>query len=100
MAGAPKSNAAYRAIMEAAGDVKNLPNLPVPLHLRNAPTQLMESLGYGKEYKYAHDFTGHFIEQQFLPDNLKEKIYYRPTDNGREKNIRERLNEWWRSKKR
>ncbi len=100
LAGAPKSNAAYRAIMEAAQDVKNLPNLPVPLHLRNAPTELMESLGYGKEYKYAHSYTGHFVEQQFLPDNLKEKIYYRPTDNGREKNIRERLNEWWRNKKR
>jgi putative ATPase len=97
---APKSNAAYMAIEGAMSDVKNLPNLSVPLHLRNAPTQLMESLGYGKEYKYAHHYAGHFVEQQFLPDNLKEKIYYRPTDNGREKSIRERLNEWWRNKKR
>ncbi len=100
LASAPKSNAAYLAIMEAMNDVKNLPNLPVPLHLRNAPTQLMESLGYGKEYKYAHNYSGHFVEQQFLPNNLKEKIYYRPTDNGREKTIRERLNEWWRNKRR
>lgn len=100
LATAPKSNAAYMAIEEAMSDVNHLPNLPVPLHLRNAPTELMQSLGYHKEYKYAHHYTGHFVEQQFLPDNLKEKIYYKPTDNGREKGIRERLNEWWRNKKR
>ena len=96
LASAPKSNASYRAIDQALADVKTLPNLPVPLPIRNAPTKLMEELGYGKEYKYSHDFPGHFIEQQFLPDNLKDKLYYRPTDLGREKDIRERLNKWWK----
>jgi putative ATPase len=100
LASAPKSNASYRAIDQALADVKTLPNLPVPLPIRNAPTKLMEELGYGKEYKYSHDFPGHFIEQQFLPDNLKDKLYYRPTDLGREKDIRERLNKWWKKKQR
>jgi putative ATPase len=100
LASAPKSNASYLAIDQALADVKNLPNLSVPLHIRNAPTKLMEELGYGKEYKYSHDFPGHFIEQQFLPDNLKDKLYYKPTDLGREKDIRERLNRWWKKKQR
>jgi putative ATPase len=100
LASSPKSNASYRAIEEALGDVRNLPNFPVPLHIRNAPTKLMDELGYGKEYKYSHDFPGHFVEQQFLPDNLKEKLYYKPTDLGREKDIRERLNRWWKKKQR
>jgi putative ATPase len=100
LASAPKSNASYLAVEQAWSDVRNLPNLPVPLHIRNAPTQLMDELGYGKEYKYAHDFPGHFTEQQFLPDNLKEKLYYKPTDIGREKDIRERLNKWWKKKQR
>ena len=100
LASAPKSNASYRAIDQALADVKTLPNLPVPLPIRNAPTKLMEQLGYGKEYKYSHDFPGHFIEQQFLPDNLKDKLYYRPTDLGREKDIRERLNRWWKKRQR
>jgi len=100
LASAPKSNASYLAIDQALADVKNLPNLPVPLPIRNAPTKLMEELGYGKEYKYSHDFPGHFIEQQFLPDNLKDKLYYKPTDLGREKDIRERLNKWWRKRQR
>ena len=60
----------------------------------------MDELGYGKDYKYSHDFPGHFIEEQFLPDNLKDKLYYRPTDIGREKDIRERLNRWWKKKQR
>jgi putative ATPase len=100
LASAPKSNASYLAIDQALADVRNLPNLPVPIPIRNAPTKLMEELGYGKEYKYSHDFPGHFIEQQFLPDNLKDKLYYRPTDIGREKDIRERLNRWWKKKQR
>jgi putative ATPase len=100
LASAPKSNASYRAIDQALADVKTLPNLPVPLPIRNAPTKLMEELGYGKEYKYSHDFPGHFIEQLFLPDNLKDKLYYRPTDLGREKDIRERLNKWWKNRQR
>jgi putative ATPase len=100
LASCPKSNASYLAIEQAWGDVRNLPNLPVPLHIRNAPTKLMDELGYGKEYKYSHDFPGHFIEQQFLPDNLKEKLYYKPSDLGREKDIHERLNRWWKKKQR
>jgi len=100
LASAPKSNASYLAIEEALQDVKNLPNLPVPLHLRNAPTRLMENFGYGENYKYAHDFPGHFVEQQYLPDNLKDKIYYKPMDIGKEKEIRERLNRLWKKKQR
>jgi putative ATPase len=100
LASAPKSNASYKAIDGAWSDVRNLPNLPVPLPIRNAPTKLMDDLGYGKEYKYGHDFPGHFIEQQYLPDNLKNKLYYKPADLGREKDIRERLNKWWKNKQR
>ncbi len=100
LASCPKSNASYKAIEQAWGDVRNLPNLPVPLHIRNAPTKLMDELGYGKEYKYAHDFDGHFTEQQYLPENIRDKIYYRPGDLGREKDLRERLNRWWKKKQR
>lgn len=99
LASAPKSNASYLAIDEALEDVKKLPNLPVPLHIRNAPTKLMEELGYGAEYKYSHNYDEHFVEQQYLPDNLKDKIYYRPAEMGKEKEIRERLKKLW-SKKR
>jgi putative ATPase len=100
LASSPKSNASYLAIEQAWSDVRNLPNLPVPLHIRNAPTKLMDELGYGKGYKYSHDFEEHFTVQEYLPDNLKNKIYYKPTDIGREKDIRERLNKWWKKKQR
>lgn len=100
LAAAPKSNASYLAIEKAWDDVRNLPNLPVPLHIRNAPTKLMSDLNYGKEYKYGHDFDGHFTEQQYLPDNLKDTVYYKPSDEGEEKSIRERLNRWWKKKQR
>jgi putative ATPase len=100
LASAPKSNAAYVAISEALDDARQGPDAPVPLHLRNAPTGLMSSLGYGKDYKYAHDFDGNIVNQQYLPDALKEKAYYRPTSNGREKDLRERLLRWWPGKKR
>ncbi|MDI6804042.1 MAG: replication-associated recombination protein A [Bacteroidota bacterium] len=100
LASVPKSNASYTAIEKAMADVRNLPNEAVPLHIRNAPTKLMEELGYSKNYKYAHNYEDGFVEQQFLPDNLKQKIYYRPTDNGREKTLRERLNQLWKKKKR
>lgn len=99
LAGAPKSNASYVAISEAMDDVRRLPNLPVPLHLRNAPTKLMKDLDYGKGYKYAHEFQDNFIEQQNLPDQLKDKQYYHPTENGREKQIKERLESLWKRKK-
>jgi len=99
LASAPKSNAAVVAIGEAMNDVRQFPNLPVPLHLRNAPTKLMKELNYGKEYKYAHDYDQNFVEQQNLPDQLKDKIYYRPTENGREKQIKERLESLWKKRK-
>lgn len=100
LAAAPKSNASYLAIDQALSDVHNLPNLAVPLHVRNAPTRLMEELGYGKDYKYSHNFDDHFSEQQYLPDNLKDKIYYKPTEMGKEKEIRERLNILWKKRQR
>jgi len=100
LASCPKSNASYVAISEAQHDVAHHPDEPVPLHLRNAPTKLMERLGYAENYKYSHDFDRNFVDQQYLPDGLKTKLYYRPTNNGREKDIRTRLNEWWKSKKR
>jgi putative ATPase len=100
LARCPKSNASYLAIDGALTDVRQHPDEPVPLHLRNAPTKLMEELGYGREYRYSHDFSEHFVEQQYLPDGLQERVYYRPTENGAEKKIRERLLSWWRNKKR
>jgi putative ATPase len=100
LASAPKSNAAYLAINEALEDARQGADTTVPLHLRNAPTGLLKDLGYGTEYKYAHDYPGHVVPQQYLPDGLTEKRYYRPTDNGREHEIRERLNRWWPEKKR
>lgn len=100
LAACPKSNAAYIGIEEAMQDVKRRPDEPVPLHLRNAPTKLMKDAGYGEGYKYSHDHEDHFTEQQYLPDGLKNRIYYNPTDQGAEKRIRERLMNWWKSKKR
>jgi putative ATPase len=100
LASAPKSNAAYVAITEAIADVREKPASPVPLHLRNAPTGLMAGLGYGSGYRYAHDHPGSFAEQQYLPDDLKDRTYYRPTDHGAERSIRERLNAWWKSRRR
>lgn len=99
LASAPKSNASYVAIDAAMSDVRRLPNLPVPLHLRNAPTKLMKDLNYGKEYQYAHDHGNNFVDQQYLPDQLKSKRYYEPTENGREKQIKERLTALWGGKK-
>jgi len=100
LASTVKSNASYRAIEEALADVRGGVHGEVPLHLRNAPTELMKELQYGKDYKYSHSFQDHFVDQQYLPDNLKNKIYYRPTDQGTEKQIHERLNLWWSNKKR
>jgi len=99
LASCPKSNASYRAIEDAIGDVHNHPDEPVPLHLRNAPTGMMKGLGYGSGYRYGHDFEGNFAEQQYLPDGLKDKRYYRPSDEGEEKTIRARLESWWKGKK-
>jgi len=100
LASCPKSNASYMALEQALADVRKITDAPVPLHLRNAPTGLMAHLGYGSEYKYAHQFDGNFVEQQYLPDRLRDKVYYRPTDNGRERDIRARLKSWWKSRSR
>ncbi|MBI3189903.1 MAG: replication-associated recombination protein A, partial [Ignavibacteriales bacterium] len=99
LASAPKSNASYRAIEDALEVVRTQSSGEVPLHLRNAPTKLMKELKYGEEYKYSHSFDGHFVEQQYLPDNLKEKIFYQPTEEGKEKEIKERLEKWWRRRR-
>ena len=100
LASCPKSNASYKAIKAAGEDVNNLPAFDVPLHLRNAPTKLMKDLNYGKEYKYSHDFEKHFIEQQYLPEEIKEKLYYKPTDEGEEGKLKKRLNELWEKRRR
>jgi putative ATPase len=99
LASCPKSNASYIAIEEALHDTRNLPDEPVPIHLRNAPTKLMKDLGYGREYQYGHDHPQHFVEQRYLPDPLKTRVYYRPSEQGEEKKIRERLAFWWKGKK-
>jgi len=99
LATAPKSNALYSAYQKVEKDVRELENMPVPLHIRNAPTSLMRDLGYGKEYKYPHDYPDHFVEEEYLPENLKGRIYYHPTEQGFEIEIKKRL-EAWRRKKR
>ena len=88
---APKSNAIYRAYNEARSDVEKTRNDPVPLHLRNAPTRLMKDSGYGKGYKYAHDFEGGIIGQQNLPENIEGREYYTPTDRGFERDLTRRM---------
>ncbi len=99
LASCPKSNASYMSIEKAAGDVREKPYLPVPLHLRNAPTKLMENLGYHKGYKYAHGFEDHFVEQQYLPDEIKDNIYYEPTEIGREATLKKYLESIWKKRK-
>ncbi|MBN2755159.1 MAG: replication-associated recombination protein A [Candidatus Goldbacteria bacterium] len=94
MATAPKSNAVYMAHNLVKEDLKNFRDDPVPMHIRNAPTKLMKDLGYGKGYKYAHDYEGHYVKQDHLPDRLKGKKYYEPTDNGAEADIKERMKKW------
>ncbi|MCE1200121.1 MAG: replication-associated recombination protein A [Marinilabiliales bacterium] len=98
LATSPKSNSAYGAIDEALAEVRQSGHLPVPLHLRNAPTKLMKQLGYGKEYKYAHSYEGNFAEQDFLPEKIKMKRFYKPQNNPSEEKILERLRIWWKSR--
>jgi putative ATPase len=88
---APKSNALYTAYSAVQQDVEQTAAEPVPLHLRNAPTSLMKGMGYGQGYKYAHDLEDKTADMQCLPDNLKDRTYYQPTNEGIEKRIRERL---------
>lgn len=95
LATSPKSNSAYMAINKALATVEQTGNRPVPLHLRNAPTSLMKKLGYGKQYKYAHDFPGNFVRQQFLPDELTGTVFYSPGENQSEAVIRARQESRW-----
>jgi putative ATPase len=99
LATAPKSNTAYMALNKAREDVRRTRNDPVPLHLRNAVTSLMQEMGYGKEYKYAHDYPDHFVAMDNLPESLKGHRYYQPSDQGYEKEVARRLREWWGDKK-
>ena len=91
LAAAQKSNASYVGIEAALKDARDYPHLAPPLHIRNAPTGLMKSLGYGKGYRYPHEFAGGFVEQEYFPEELRGKVYYRPTENGGEKKIYDRL---------
>ena len=100
LATAPKSNASYKAMLAAAEDVQRTGVLPVPLHLRNAPTPLMKGLGYGSGYRYPHDYDGAVVEQDHLPEALAGRRYYEPTDRGREREIGERLKTWREARKR
>ncbi len=94
LATAPKSNAIYTAYASAQKDVKREGALPVPLHIRNAPTELMGKLGYGKEYRYAHHYSNAYVKQDYLPEKLLGRTYYRPSERGFEKIIKERLQKW------
>lgn len=98
LAVSPKSNSAYMAINEALALVKRTGNLPVPLHLRNAPTKLMKDMDYGKEYKYAHSYEGNFVDQTFLPEEIKDIKLYEPGNNATEKKIYEELKKKWNNK--
>lgn len=99
LASSPKSNAAYLGIDKAISEVRNNEQFSVPLHLRNAPTKLMKDIGYGKKYKYAHDYQNHFVEENYLPEELKGKQFYFPTENGQEKKIKEWLKFLWKKLK-
>lgn len=96
LATSPKSNASYMAIDNAIAAVRESGDLPVPLHLRNAPTKLMKDTGYGKDYKYAHSYEGNFIPDNFLPEEMKGKIFYEPGANSKEQEIRKRLSSMWK----
>ncbi|NLL27879.1 MAG: replication-associated recombination protein A [Bacteroidales bacterium] len=98
LANSPKSNASYMGIDAAIENVNKTGDLPVPLHLRNAPTKLMKELDYGKNYKYAHDFENNFVEQEFLPDKIKGTKFYEPAQNPRENEHRKFLKVRWKNK--
>lgn len=98
LASSPKSNSAYMAINNALSMVEETGNLPVPLHLRNAPTKLMKQLNYGKDYKYAHDFENNFIEQDFLPKKIKGRSIWKPQNNSTELKLKDFLNKLWKNR--
>ena len=99
LATAPKSNSIYASSNMVKKEIDSSGSQPVPLHIRNAPTKLMKDIGYGKDYKYAHDYKGGFIPQDYLPEKLQGKLYYFPTDRGYEKIIKQRLEKWRKLKK-
>ena len=99
LATAPKSNALYTGYGRVKDSIRKTGTLPVPLHIRNAPTKLMKELGYGEDYKYAHDYEDAYVPQDYLPDTLTGQTYYSPTDRGYEKIIKQRLDAWKRIKK-
>jgi putative ATPase len=98
LANSAKSNASYLAIKKAQNLVKETGDLSIPLHLRNAPTKLMKDLDYGKNYKYSHDYTNNFVEQEYLPDEISGIKIYEPGINQRENQFRESLKKRWKGK--
>lgn len=98
LATSPKSNSAYQAINDAQNLVRQTGDLPVPLHIRNAPTKLMKDIGYGKDYKYAHSYDGNFVQDNFMPEQIKNDLIYKPQDNSKETDILKRLQNQWKGK--
>jgi len=98
LASSPKSNSAYTAIKSAQSEVRESGNLPIPLHLRNSPTQLMKDIGYGKDYKYAHDYDGGFVNLEYLPEVLSGNSFYQATASGAEQKIDDALRRLWKGK--
>ncbi|MCD4833293.1 MAG: replication-associated recombination protein A [Bacteroidales bacterium] len=98
LATSPKSNSAYQAINDAQNLVRQTGDLPVPLHIRNAPTKLMKDIGYGKDYKYAHSYEGNFVQDNFMPEKIKQNLIYKPQNNSKEIEILKRLQNQWKGK--
>jgi putative ATPase len=96
LATSPKSNSSYEAIDNAIAKVRESGDLPVPLHIRNAPTKLMKNLGYGKDYKYAHSYDGNFVADNFLPEEIRGTLFFDPGSNPKEDEIRKRLSRIWK----
>ncbi len=94
LATAPKSNSLYRAYGLVEGEIRKTGSLPVPLHIRNAPTRLMAGLGYGEGYKYAHNFEDAYVRQEYLPDKVNRRKFYFPSGRGFESEIRRRIKNW------
>jgi len=94
MATSPKSNSAYNALQKATYDIRNMSPEPVPIHLRNAVTQLDSQMRHGESYKYPHDYNDHYVTQNYLPTKLRNKRYYEPSDQGKESDIRGRIRNW------
>jgi len=94
LATAPKSNAVYAAYNQVQETIKQTGSLETPLHIRNAPTKLMKSIGYGKDYKYAHDYQDAIVSQEYLPEKIRGRKFYHPVDRGYEQTIKKRLHQW------